>query len=64
MSNTHIHYTPHPNVTQEVELDALSAVYALALRKCQERKEAAHPAAPNDDVKESDGYVANPNYTK
>jgi hypothetical protein len=41
MSSARIHYTFHSDATAERELDALVAVYTLALRKFYESKEAA-----------------------
>jgi hypothetical protein len=39
---------------------ALSLLLEAPVRKL----EAAHPAAPKDDVKESNGYVATPNHNR
>ena len=58
-----ITYAPRGDATPEAELDALAAVYSLCIRKHQECKEAAHPAAP-DDVKESNGYVATDKHSR
>jgi hypothetical protein len=44
MSSARIHYTFHSDATPERELDALVAVYTLALRKFYESNMAAEPA--------------------
>ena len=52
-------------VTRAFRHEPGNCARALALLlQAPVRKEAAHPAAPKDDVKELDGYVANPNYSK
>lgn len=49
VSRPKVIYHPRPSSTPEAELDALSAVYALALRKYYESKEAAEPTPEPDD---------------
>jgi hypothetical protein len=56
-------YAPRPDATPEAELDALAACYRFILFESR-AKEGGAPAAPNDDVKESDGYVAAENHTR
>jgi hypothetical protein len=51
MNNSRITYTPRPDATPEVELDALAAVYRFIL-DCHERKKAA-PASRPDDAERS-----------
>jgi hypothetical protein len=56
-------YRPRPGATPAAELSALSAVYKFVL----ETKKAAEPAPElggQDDVKESNGYVATDKYTR
>jgi hypothetical protein len=48
MSSARIHYTSNSDAKPERELDALVAVYTLALRKYRESKEAAEPAPEPD----------------
>ena len=48
MSRPKVIYHPRPNSTPEAELDALSAVYALALRRYHESKGTAEPAPEPD----------------
>lgn len=50
-SKRRITYVPHPGATAETEVDTLSRVYALLVRKHQERKQAA-PACRPDETKE------------
>ena len=53
VSRPKVIYHPRPNSTPEAELDALSAVYALALRKYYESKEAAEPALEPDSCNDA-----------
>ncbi len=48
-SEPHIVYGHYPDSTPEAELDALSAIYANALRKYHESKEVARPAPEPGD---------------
>ena len=48
VSRPKVIYHPRPNSTPEAELDALSAVYALALRRYHESKGTAEPAPEPD----------------
>ena len=50
VSRPKVIYHPRPNSTPEAELDALSAVYALALQKYYESEETAEPAPEPDDL--------------
>jgi len=49
VSRPKVIYHPRPNSTPEAELDALSAVYALALQKHYESEETAEAAPEPDD---------------
>jgi hypothetical protein len=59
-----ITYRPRADATLQTELDAVSAVLRYALFERRASKKGARPGAPEDDVKESNGYVANSNYNK
>jgi hypothetical protein len=47
MTDARVTYTPHSDTNAAQELCALSAVYSYVL-DCRAKKEAAHPAAPNE----------------
>ena len=53
MSSARIHYTSHSDATPERELDALVAVYTLALRKFHESNMAAEPAPEPDSCNDA-----------
>ena len=63
MGSPSISYSPRPETTPEAELNALTAVYALALQKYQESKKTEGPAPEpdgRDDVRKSeDAHTAN-----
>ena len=48
VSRSRVIYHPRPSSTPEAELDALSAVYALALRRRHDSKKAPEPDGRND----------------
>jgi hypothetical protein len=48
VSRPKVIYHPRPNSTPDAELDALSAVYALALRRYYQSKGTAEPASESD----------------
>jgi hypothetical protein len=48
VSRPKVIYYPRPSSTPEAELDALSAVYAVALRRHHESKKATEPDSCND----------------
>ncbi len=56
MSKPTISYVPRPDATPEAELNVLANVYRFIL-DCHAKKEAAHPAAPNE-AKGSNGRPA------
>jgi hypothetical protein len=55
-------YEPRPDTTPEAELSALANVYRFIL-DCHAKKEAAHPAAPNEAKGPKDARPATQNYT-
>ena len=61
-SASQIVYSPRPDTTPEGELNALAACFRFIL-DCHAKKEAAHPAAPNDVRKDQDAHTATQNYT-
>jgi hypothetical protein len=52
MSRPRIAYTPLPDVTPEMELNALSACYSFILQKHQEKQKSGPATVPNDAKKE------------
>ena len=55
-------YEPRPDATPEAELNVLANVYRFIL-DCHAKKEAAHPAAPNEAKGPKDARPATQNYT-
>ena len=63
MSRPEVIYTPRTDATPEAEVNVLAAVYALAIQKYQECKEAAERAAPDDVRRDHGAHTAKQNYT-
>jgi hypothetical protein len=51
------------SITPEQIRDVRARAWAFIF-SCHERKKAAAPSRPDDDVKESDGYVATNHHSK
>jgi hypothetical protein len=65
ISEARILYTPRLDATPEAELNALSAVYALALQRYRNSKEGGPPTAPtNAKERIKDDFRATPKYTR
>jgi hypothetical protein len=62
MDSPRMTYTSRPDATPEAELSALANVYRFIL-DCHAKKEAAHPAAPNEAKGPKDACPATQNYT-
>lgn len=60
MSSPGVRREPLPETTQGVDAGALSNVYRFIL-DCRAKKKGTRPGAPDDDIKESNGYVARTN---
>ena len=56
-------YSPRLDATQQGELNALAACYALILQKHQERKKATGVGSPDDARKDQDAPTTTKNYT-
>ena len=62
-SNSHVIYIPHPDATQEAELNALASVYMFIL-KCRAKENTAGVTSTNgDDAKGSQHDRARQKYT-
>lgn len=62
MGKPDIVYRPRSDATPEAELNALANVYCFIL-DCHPKKEAAHPAAPNEAKGPKDARSDTQNYT-
>jgi hypothetical protein len=62
VSEPRIIYAPRPDTDPEAEVSALSAVYKFIL-DCTRTGDRT-PSGPEDDVKESNGYVASQHHNR
>jgi hypothetical protein len=54
MPNPTVSYTPHGGISAKLEASILASIYALALQKSKDEKEAADPGSLDDARKDED----------